>query len=58
MHSVGQGASVPLASASPVALTFATQSDVAWWAAAALTGLHRFMPALRGWLVNQAAIST
>ena len=48
MHSVGQGVSVPIATASTVALTFATQSDVAWQAAASLTGCHRFAMALRG----------
>ena len=58
MHSVGQVVSVPIASASPVTLTFATQSDMASWAAAALTGLHCFVLALRGWPVNQAEIST
>ena len=58
MHSVSQGVSVPIASASPVALKFATQSDVAWWAAAACTGRRRFTTALRGWPANQAAIST
>ena len=58
MHSVGQVVSVPIASASPVTLKFATQSDMAWWAAAAfLTGLHCFALALHGWPVNQVAIS-
>ena len=58
MHSVGQGVSVPIASASPVALTFATQSNVAWWAVAALTGRHRLGMVLHGWPATQAAIST
>ena len=58
MHGVGEVVTVPIASASPVTLTFATQSDMAWWAAAALTRLLHFAPTLRGWLVNQAAIST
>ena len=59
MHSVGQFVSVPIASASPFTLTFATQSDMAWWAAAAFsTGLHRFALALHGRPVNQVAIST
>ena len=58
MHSVSQGALVPIASASPVALTFATQSYVAWWPAAALTRRHRFATALRGWPAEQVPIST
>ena len=58
MHSVGQGVSVPIASASPVALTFATPNDVARWAVAALTGRHRLGTVLRGWPANQATIST
>ena len=58
MHSVSQVVSVPIASASPVTLTFATQIDMASWAAAALAGLHCFALALRGWPVNQAEIST
>ena len=59
MHSVGQVVSVPIASTSPVTLKFATQSDMAWWTAAAfLTGLHCFALALNGWPVNQVAIST
>ena len=59
MHSVGQVVSVPIASASPVTLTFATQSDMAWWVPAAFsTGLHRCALALHGRPVNQVAIST
>ena len=58
MQSVGQGVTVPIASASPVALTFATPNDVAWWAVAALTGCHRLGTVLRGWPANQVAIST
>ena len=59
MHSVGQVVSVPIASASSVTVKFATQSDMAWWAAAAfLTGLHCFALALHGWPVNQVEIST
>ena len=58
MHSVGQGVSVPIASTSPIALTIATPNDDAWWAVAALTGCHRLGTVLRGWLANQAAIST
>ena len=48
MHGVDQDVSVPIATVSTVALTFATQSDVAWWAAASLTGRHRFATALHG----------
>ena len=58
MQSVGQGVTVPIASASPVALTFATPNDVAWWVVAALTGCHRLGTVPRGWLANQTAIST
>ena len=48
MHSVGQGVSVPIASASAVALTFATPNDVTWWTVAALTGRRRLETVLRG----------
>ena len=48
MHSVGQGVSVPIATASIVVLTFATQSDVTWWVPASLTGRHRFAMAMHG----------
>ena len=58
MQSVGQDVTVPIASASPVALTFATPNDVTWWAVAALTGCHRLGTVLRDWPANQAAIST
>ena len=58
MHNVGQGVSVPIVSASPVALTFATPNDVAWWAVAALTGRHHLGTVLHSWPTNQAAIST
>ena len=59
MHSVRQVVSVPIASTSPVNLTFATQSNMAWWAAAAFsTRLRCFVLALHDRPVNQVAIST
>ena len=58
MHSDSQGVSVPIANASTIAITFATQSDVAWWDVAALTMHHCFAMALHGWPTNQTAIST